>query len=155
MPAEFPGECVTHMFGQIWAFGVHIVPARGQQDVREAKNSLQKLRLSSGAFWHPLTTYIFIRCFCMLTEPFWVDPFSAINNQRCESPDLHLNINLWIQGRKKRRAKIEPLMRRQIPSIQRRSRQESRGELASRTSSSHCLKSMNNPFESPFKIAYV
>lgn len=121
----------THMFGQIWAFGVHIVPARRQQDVREAKNSLQKIPLSSGAFWHHLTTFIFIRCFC---RAFLSRPLLCHKNQRRESPDLHLNINLWIRGRKKRCAEIERLMRRQIPSIQRCSRQESRGELASQTS---------------------
>lgn len=121
----------THMFGQIGAFGVHIVPARRQQNIREAKNSLPKLRLSSRAFWHHLTTYIFMPCFCMLTEHF--RPLLCHKNQRRESPDLHLNINLWIQGRKKRCAKIERLMRRQIPSIQRCCRQESRGELAPQT----------------------
>lgn len=58
----------THMFGQIWAFGVHIVPARRQQDIREAKNSLQKLRCSSGAFWQHISLYGVSACWQSIFE---------------------------------------------------------------------------------------
>lgn len=85
-------------------------------------------------------------------------PCFLYENQWCETSDLHFNINLWRWGRKKHCAEIKHLMRRQIPSIQRFSMQESRGELVLKAIvqvSSYYIKCMNKRCQCPALSFFV